>query len=413
MRKLKPIPKNSSETLQLSLETPYLNSKGDSDTIHTKNRGNDISVKNDKIKDFSIGLQDIDNAVLYYFENTIKPNVIHNNVRIEVPVIYGSPEKWKSVQKDGFYRDKNGKLMVPLILFKRTNVEKNRSLGNKLDGNKPHLYQAFKEKFNIKNSYDKFSVINNIIPSEKFYLSVIPDYVKITYECIIFTDYVEQNNKLIEAIGYASDSYWGDFDRFNFRVNIDNFVTATTVEQDQDRAIKTTLTLTLQGYMISDTINKQSVDKNRYFSKSQILFGLEVVSEDPENITSFVGQSKLGGNNNLTSFVGGGNNITNNSSNNINNNDLIYLNTNITKTATSTSGSVAIFNGVSILEPTNPTSLPSTSISNFTFFANGNYIPQEAIISFSGSINPILTIDPLILGYNLEYLSVTAIGKFQ
>jgi len=275
MRKLKPIPKNKSEVTQLALEPPYLNNKGDSDTVFTHIRANEISVKDDKIKDLSIGLQDIDNAVLQHFINNIKPNVIHNNVRLEVPVIYGSPERWKSIQKDGFYRDKNGKLMAPLIIFKRESVEKVRNLGNKLDANKPHLYQAFKEKFNVKNSYDKFSILNNIIPSEKYYLSVIPDYVKLTYSCILFTDYIEQNNKLIEAIEYASDSYWGDFEKFNFKVNIDNFTTATTVEQGQDRAIKTTLNLILNGYIISDTINKQSVDKNRYFSKSQIIFDIE------------------------------------------------------------------------------------------------------------------------------------------
>jgi len=275
MRKLKPIPKNESEVTQLALEPPYLGTKGDSDTVFTHVRANEISVKDDEIKDLSIGLQDIDNAVLQHFINNIKPNVIHNNVRLEVPVIYGSPERWKSVQKDGFYRDKNGKLMVPLIIFKRESVEKVRTLGNKLDANKPHLYQAFKEKFNVKNSYDKFSILNNIIPSEKYYLSVIPDYVKLTYSCILFTDYIEQNNKLIEAIEYASDSYWGDFEKFNFRVNIDNFTTATTVEQGQDRAIKTTLNIVLNGYIIPDTINKQSVDKNRYFSKSQIIFDLE------------------------------------------------------------------------------------------------------------------------------------------
>lgn len=275
MRKLKPIPKNESEVTQLALEQPYLGTKGDSDTVFTHIRANEISVKDDEIKDLSIGLEDIDNVVLQHFTNNIKPNVMHNNVRLEVPVIYGSPERWKSVQKDGFYRDKNGKLMVPLIIFKRENVEKVRTLGNKLDANKPHLYQAFKEKFNVKNSYDKFSILNNIIPSERYYLSVIPDYVKLTYSCILFTDYIEQNNKLIEAIEYASDSYWGDFEKFNFRVNIDNFTTATTVEQGQDRAIKTTLNLVLNGYIIPDTINKQSVDKNRYFSKSQVIFGLE------------------------------------------------------------------------------------------------------------------------------------------
>jgi hypothetical protein len=31
-------------------------------------------------------------------------------------------------------------------------------------------------------------------------------------------------NKLIEAINYASDSYWGDPESFKFKASIDSFV---------------------------------------------------------------------------------------------------------------------------------------------------------------------------------------------
>jgi hypothetical protein len=57
-----------------------------------------------------------------------------------VPLIYGAPEKWKSVQKDGYYKDKNGKIMSPIIMFKRDNMEKNRSITNKLDANNHPIY---------------------------------------------------------------------------------------------------------------------------------------------------------------------------------------------------------------------------------------------------------------------------------
>ena len=71
------------------------------------NKGDHISRKDDTIQDISIGLQDHDEAIDYYFNNVIKPSVIINNNRTNVPIIYGSPERWKSVQKDGYYRDKD------------------------------------------------------------------------------------------------------------------------------------------------------------------------------------------------------------------------------------------------------------------------------------------------------------------
>jgi hypothetical protein len=138
-RSLKPIPRNIVQVQQEQI-TPYLQPKPDSSegTVFSRNRGKDLSFKDNKIKDISIGLEDIDEAIQYYFDNVIKPNVIQNNNKIAVPVIFGDAEKWKSVQNDGFYRDKDGKEMSPIIMYRRTKVEKNRKIGNKLDGNKSH-----------------------------------------------------------------------------------------------------------------------------------------------------------------------------------------------------------------------------------------------------------------------------------
>ncbi len=77
---------------------------------------------------------------------------------------------------------------------------------DKIDGNLASLFQTFETRYNQRNQYDKFSILNNRIPSKQYYVSVVPDYVTVTYDCVLLTNYVEQNNKLIEAIEYASDS---------------------------------------------------------------------------------------------------------------------------------------------------------------------------------------------------------------
>ena len=59
------------------------------------NRSTQMSMKDDDTKQYSVGIQDLDEAVFYYFQNIIKPFVIQNGVRREVPVIYGAPERWK------------------------------------------------------------------------------------------------------------------------------------------------------------------------------------------------------------------------------------------------------------------------------------------------------------------------------
>ena len=52
------------------------------------NRSNQLSFKNDTTKPFTIGLQDIDESIMYYFQNIIKPSVVQNGKRIAVPLIY-------------------------------------------------------------------------------------------------------------------------------------------------------------------------------------------------------------------------------------------------------------------------------------------------------------------------------------
>ena len=219
------------------------------------NRAEEISLKGDTDKTINIGLEDIDSTILYYLEKVIKPTVTQNDKQVIVPVIYGSPELWKSVQADGFYRDKNGKTLIPLIMVKRESFEKNRSLGNKLDGNIVHNVQYFEKGYSRKNVYDNFSVLNGQKPQKEYMLGIIPDYIILTYKLSIFTDYTTQMNKLIEAIEFSSDSYWGDKEKFSFRASITSFPTPILVEKGSDRANKSELTLTIQGYIIPNTIN--------------------------------------------------------------------------------------------------------------------------------------------------------------
>ena len=51
----------------------------------------------------------------------------------------------------------------------------------------------------------------------------MPDYVTINYSCVVQTYYTDQLNKIVEAINYASDSYWGNPERFKFRARIRYF----------------------------------------------------------------------------------------------------------------------------------------------------------------------------------------------
>ena len=257
----KPIPKTQRE-LSLSQHEP-LNERGpgfqpigNPNRSDELNRGRQVSFNGDTTKPFSIGIQDIDESIMYYFQNVIQPFVIQNGTRIPVPIIYGSPEKWKSFQKDGYYRDAMGRIMMPLIMFKRDNIEKVRKMSNKLDANNPHNVALYRKKYSPKNAYDNFNVLNNVVPQKVNYAVVVPDYITLTYSCAINTYYMDQLNKIVEAIEYASDSYWGDPARFQFRAMIDSFAIQTEISDNAERVVSSTFSIKLNGYIIPDVIQK-------------------------------------------------------------------------------------------------------------------------------------------------------------
>ena len=278
----KPIPKTQKEIL-LSTQEPYnqegpgFSPTGNPNLANNLGRSGQISFKGDTTKPFSIGIQDIDEAVFYYFQNVIKPYVIQNGQRLEVPIIYGSPEKWASFQKFGYIRDLQSRIMAPLLMFKRNNIEKNRSITNKLDANQPNNIAVTNKKYSQQNAYSKFNLLNGIKPEQTLYATVVPDYLTVTYDCAVFTYYNEQLNKIIEAVEYASDAYWGDPERFKFKTNIDSFASTIELSDNKERIVRSTFTLKMFGYIIPDTIQKGTTFISKFSNRNKLVVTSETV----------------------------------------------------------------------------------------------------------------------------------------
>ena len=380
------------------------------------NRATKFSFKGDTVKPFNVGIEDIDNAILYYFQNVIKPFVIQNGERIEVPVIYGSPERWKSVQKDGYYRDKLSKVMAPLLMFKRNDITKNRSIGNKLDANSPNLYINFTKQYSTRNFYSNFSLLNNRVPETEYYANVIPDYITVTYECMVMTYYMDQMNKIVEAINYSSDSYWGDPNKFKFKAQIDSFTSVNELTSQQDRIVKSTFSIKLNGYIVPDIIQKDLAALKKLPSLSKVTFTMETDSsaEAFGLATKSNPMKKIPATffDNVTVVNGGSGGGTSQAI-------LDYLALNNVKTANPTTvtnnGTTSTVTFINASIAAAPDSLPPTQTSQFSFYVNGQYIEQSAIVSFmlSGP-NIILVVDNTSLGFGFNNtMEIVASGKFS
>lgn len=242
------------------------------------NRAFEVAFTGEDTKKFSIGIKDHSEAIQYYFDEILKLEVYQNNNKVLVPVIYGTPEKWKSIQRDGYYRDNAAKIMPPLIMYRKESLVQNRTLGNKLDGNKASNVQLFEKAFSRRNVYDNFYILQNQKPQKEYVVVVTPDYVTITYRCGIWTNFVEQMDKLIEALNFASNSYWGDPSRFQFLAKIETFNDIQTYEQGEDRLVRTEFNLTLNGYLIPDSLNAYLAQlQSRTYNLCKIVFNTESV----------------------------------------------------------------------------------------------------------------------------------------
>jgi len=287
----KPIPKNQRD-ISISKQDPLLENPNSSVTplprfINPNDpatakayRAQQITLKDEPGRTYGIGIQDIDEAVHYYFNNIIKPQVYQNGVLENIPVVYGNPERWKSVQKDGYYRDKNSKIMAPVIMFRRTSMENNFALTNKIDANFPLNYAVVGKGYQKSNTYSRFDLLNNRQPVDSYDIVVVPDYVTLQYDCIVWTYYIEQMNKVIEGINYATNSYWGDPARYKFHARIESFTNNETLNQGEERLIKTNFSITLNGYLVPETINKDIVAARKSFSKGSTIITSEIQSTD-------------------------------------------------------------------------------------------------------------------------------------
>ena len=237
------------------------------------NRGEKISRNSpgatDDVKNLSVGIMDMDSAIMYYFNEVIKPEVEVNKEKVKVPCIYASPERWNAISKQGFLRDKKKQIIVPLIAFKRTGMSRNDNMPiDKLDANDPKIFYTFQKRYSQQNRFDKFSVQKNLEPNREYYNVAMPDYMNLTYEFTIWTSYIEQMNKIVEKINYSDGAYWGQPGKMKFKSSIESFSDASQI--DGEKLIQTTFSVNLYGYILPETFDGKTTTQ-KYLTPKKLI----------------------------------------------------------------------------------------------------------------------------------------------
>jgi len=244
------------------------------------NRSEQISRRGDKVRNVSVSLMDVDTTIMYYFNNVINPSVEDNGTRYKVPIRYASGERWNSIQNDGFFRTARGNVILPVIVFKRNSIQKDTNIPvDSMDNNA--LKYTFEKRYSDANRYSNFTAQYGIQPKREFYQVAVPDYQVLNYSCIIWTDYIEQMNGIVESITRSEGKYWGEPGKFKFRNQIESFDDATELDNEGERIVKTTFNMTFNGYLIPDSFdyevltNKQITQKKVVVSEGSQTFGVD------------------------------------------------------------------------------------------------------------------------------------------
>lgn len=240
-------------------------------TQRVQNRADDTTNDASPIK---VTLYTVDNAIIKYLSDRIKPVVTQNGNQVNVPVIYGNPERWKSAQRDGVLRDSIGKIQLPMLLIRRTAMKKT---GINSPVNK-YYDRTFYTGWNRRTPYDRFNLVNGITPSREYYVTTAtPDYYEFTYKCMVWTEYMEQMNAVVENISFESDEFWGEQNSYKFRTIIDSFEPLTELPSSNDRVVRTQFDMTVYAYLLPESQldvghNRGPITRKKYGVKKVVTF---------------------------------------------------------------------------------------------------------------------------------------------
>lgn len=245
----------------------------------TENRAEHIRRGNDAFKGLSVGLENIDSAVINYFKNVIKPKVRENGLLIDVPVKYANSELWGSVQSTGYMRDQKGIVIAPIIILRRTNVSKND--GVPIDKANRNILHQFPLKWSEKNVYDRFSLLTGVGRTRTYemYNMIVPDYVMIEYEFLIMTSFIEQMNTITDLIFVNEGQFWGDPKKYQFSTKIDSISQNVDITTEKGRLVKSNFNLMLSGYLIPEYFNEYPTIQKKYTTQ-EIKLGTETIVRD-------------------------------------------------------------------------------------------------------------------------------------
>jgi len=259
-------------------QTSIRSEKGNSKVVIKKPGGTNAG------KGLSIGLKEIDTAVIKHIRNIMKPKVREQNETISVPILYGNEERWNSVKTRGALRDKNGTIILPIMVIKRTSVGFDEAMPMSFDNDVQGKFISVirsSSGWSKNNRYDRFAVLTGQKPVQEFVKTGMPDFVVCNYSIVMMTSYIEQMNDLNGLWMEHLETYFGDPTTYRFLSALSGEISnEIEMESQGERMIKNEFNMTIKGYMIpefTDNVLGKTAELQRGYKPKKVSFSEKLI----------------------------------------------------------------------------------------------------------------------------------------
>tara|TARA_R100000152_G_C6778771_1_gene209730 strand:- start:529 stop:1371 length:843 start_codon:yes stop_codon:yes gene_type:complete len=249
-----------------------------STTSSSSNREQTVIPGSNYSDNYEMALMDLDKSLLSHVNKVMNIQISEAGELRDVPVMYGNEERWANFRRRGVIRDRNGSLVLPLIMLRRNLVNFNDNLPmwqHDLLGKSIEIVRS--SKYSSKNQYSRFALQQGIKPVEERIITGAPQYVNLTYSFVVWTQYVQQMNSVVEQFLNQHNRYWGDNTSYRFLCKVEGGINdATQLEVNQERIIRSTFDIILQGYLLhestSNIVNKKQMNFKKSLTRGRVTF---------------------------------------------------------------------------------------------------------------------------------------------
>jgi hypothetical protein len=262
----------------------------------------------------SCGIEDVDRAMFRLFNEDLPFYYTQGEAMKRIPCVFAGGERAMILRKKEPLRDRQGALVLPLVSILRNGIDQTADKGigpgtgsitlRKKIAQEDRIFKRLSNQNNLRNqdntvgSTGEGSASLDLTSKNVYEIITMPNprFFKATYEITFWAQYLQQMNSIIEAF---ITSYNNSTARsFKIETNKGYWFVATVESglsdsnnfdgyQDDERLIKTSITMSVTGYIINPQFPGAPKVFRRYVSAPKVQFDTTVAKPD------FVASSKI------------------------------------------------------------------------------------------------------------------------